>query len=283
MLPRETVKDPFSAEEWNAHCHRVTRAMADHASRFSTPISIAMNDGRIGKHLGTGSYHDILGTKVLLTCQHVLTFLDNNQLAHKLQGHDRYISVGGTFGDIGWPIDAAAALIVGWDSIRHQSEALPLARIDMAHRAGANELLFVHGYASENAQFIVDELRTDGTAYLAREAALPGNEDVDARFHFGIEYRRDAAVEAFGGRGLPDPHAMSGSLVWNTRFVECALAGREWTPNEAIVTGLLWSWPDERCIVATRIEYVRSFLLSVFDRWKSASAVGGALSEANSP
>jgi hypothetical protein len=37
------------------------------------------------------------------------------------------------------------------------------------------------------------------------------------------------------------------------------------------VTGLLWSWPDESKIVATRIEYVRSFLLT-FSETVSAPA-----------
>jgi hypothetical protein len=86
-----------------------------------------------------------------------------------------------------------------------------------------------------------------------------------------MEYRRDAALVAFGERGLPDPHAMSGSLVWNTRFVEMSRRNEHWSPGDAVVTGLLWSWPDESKIVATRIEYVRSFLLT-FSETVSAPA-----------
>jgi hypothetical protein len=260
--------DPFSSEEWDAHCRRVVREMASHASRYSTPISLSMNADRTGKHLGTGSYHDLFGFKVLLTCEHVLKFHADNRLAHKLRDHDRYVLLG----EVGWPIDAGVASITGWDAVRHGSEALPLVRMDMVHTPMTHELLFIHGYASENAQFVYDELRTDGTAYLGRQAALPENENLNLRFHFGIEYRRDAAILAFGERGLPNPHSMSGSLVWNTRFVECALDKKDWTPEEAVVTGLLWSWPDEHHVVATRIEYVRSFLLSALDQWRVAEA-----------
>jgi hypothetical protein len=45
------------------------------------------------------------------------------------------------------------------------------------------------------------------------------------------------------------------------------LAKKKWSAEEAVVSGLLWSWPNEREIVATRIEYVRSFLLLVLEQW----------------
>jgi hypothetical protein len=84
---------------------------------------------------------------------------------------------------------------------------------------------------------VYDTLRADGANYVAREASLPRHSDVSARFHFALEYRRDAALQAFGEKELPDPHAMSGSLVWNTRFVETTLAGTVWSPTDAVVTG----------------------------------------------
>lgn len=283
MPENADAADPFTPEEWDAHCHRVVREMASHASRFSTPMSLSMNADRTGKHLGTGSYHDLFGFKVLLTCKHVLRYRANNRLAHKFLGHDWYVLLDGACGEVSWPIDAAVASITGWDAVRHRSEALPLARMDMVHKPAAHELLFIHGYASENAQFVYDELRTDGTAYLSRKAPLPANGNLDPRSHFAIEYRRDAAIQAFGERGLPDPHSMSGSLVWNTRFVECALEGKDWTPEEAVVTGLLWAWPDERSIVATRIEYVRSFLLSALDKWFVEAAGARALAKSELP
>jgi hypothetical protein len=50
--------DLFGPEEWEQHCHDVTRRMLDSMSSFSTPISISLNHDRTGKHLGTGSFHD---------------------------------------------------------------------------------------------------------------------------------------------------------------------------------------------------------------------------------
>ena len=39
-----------------------------------------------------------------------------------------------------------------------------------------------------------------------------------------------------------DPRGLSGSLVWNTRYLEVTQAGGTWTPNKAVVTGLLRRW-----------------------------------------
>lgn len=257
------------SDEWDEQCRRVTQEMAAAVSPFSTPISISLKNGEVGKHLGTGSYHEMFGIKLLLSCEHVLGAREKNDIAHKLQGFSRYVLIGGAQAETAGTIDAAAAAISpqAWNDIRHTSQSLPLTRIDISHRPVPSELLFVHGFAAENSQFIYDELRTDGTSYLAREASLPSHKDVDGRYHFALEYRRDAAEQAFGERGLPDPHAMSGSLVWNTRFVQCSKENRNWSPAEAVVTGLLWSWPSEQRIVATRIEYVRSFLLSTLSAW----------------
>jgi hypothetical protein len=60
---------------------------------------------------------------------------------------------------------------------------------------------------------------------------------------------------------------MSGSLVWNTtRFVECILEDKEWTPGYADVAGTIWFWSEGEAIGATRVEYIRSFLLRVVAR-----------------
>jgi hypothetical protein len=65
--------------------------------------------------------------------------------------------------------------------------------------------------------------QVDGTAYLCRETGLPLHPRLDRQIHFALEYNQDLATKVFGGHDLPDPEGMSGSLVWNTRFVECAM------------------------------------------------------------
>ena len=58
-----------------------------------------------------------------------------------------------------------------------------------------------------------------------------------------------------------DPQGFSGSLVWNTRYVERMSAGKDWSPEHAVVSGLLVEWnPCTKTIIALRVEHVRSWL-----------------------
>lgn len=275
--PQErTVKQMLLPENWDETCCGVVGRMCEHVAPFGTPIAVSSTNENSGQQWGTGSYLDLFGRKLLLSCEHVLAKQRVQPLAHKLGGCERFIRVATTGCEFAAPIDAAVRTVsrLAWEDLAGGSRAIPINRIAIIHAPAQNELLFVRGYPYAHSQFVYDTLRTDGASYVAREALLPGHSDVSARFHFALEYRRDAALQAFGDRGLPDPYAMSGSLVWNTRFVETSLAGEVWSPSDAVVTGLLWSWPDEQRIVATRIEYVRSFLLACMDGL-SAAPIGG--------
>jgi hypothetical protein len=51
-------------------------------------------------------------------------------------------------------------------------------------------------------------------------------------------------------------------VPWDTGFGKAKLMGQPWTPDMARVTGVVWGWPSGAgCLVATRAEYLRSFLL----------------------
>lgn len=96
---------------------------------------------------------------------------------------------------------------------------------------------------------------------------MPENERFKARFHFGIDYKPNLAINVIGSYGLPCPPGLGGSAVWNMRFVESRSVGEPWTPACARITGIVWGWPsDLGCIIATRAEYVWSFLFSASER-----------------
>jgi hypothetical protein len=217
-----------------------------------------------------------------LSCEHVFERQRSEPLAYKLEGCERFIRLEGSGYGYPKPIDAGVRTVSKqtWVECAGRSKAVPINRIATLHAPVMDELLFVRGYASANSLFVYDTLRTDGTCYLAKVASLPEHSDVSSRFHFALEYRRAAAVQVFGERGLPTPFAMSGSLVWNTAFVEASQAGKAWSPGYAKVTGLLWSWPDEHRIVATRIEYVRSFLLECMEGLSAPPPGGGGVAAA---
>jgi hypothetical protein len=61
-----------------------------------------------------------------------------------------------------------------------------------------------------------------------------------------------------------DPHGFSGSLVWNTQYVEKSATGAEWSPDDAVITGLLqWHIPERKTVVALRVEHIRTWLSPV--------------------
>jgi hypothetical protein len=153
------------------------------------------------------------------------------------------------------------------DAMRTYSKpfVIPQTKLALAHRPVENELLFFKGYAGEGSKFLYNTLLSNATSYTAKEVPVPpewGNE----RFHFAIDYRPDLALSLNPGYGLPQPRGFSGSLVWNTHYVDSVTQGFPWKPEYAEVTGIVWGWPSSAaCILATRIEYVRSFLLLVID------------------
>jgi hypothetical protein len=82
-----------------------------------------------------------------------------------------------------------------------------------------------------------------------------------------MDYRPDLAITVIGDTGLQMPPGLSGSTVWNTNFVAAKMDGIDWTPELAKVTGVVWGWPSgHACLVATRAEYLRSFLLGAHER-----------------
>jgi hypothetical protein len=133
----------------------------------------------------------------------------------------------------------------------------------VAHRTPKGEILFFKGYAGAHSDFRFNHLIANATSYASQEIPLPGDDPrFDPRFHFALDYRPDLAISLERNRGLPNPHGFSGSLVWNTRFVEVSMADKEWSPHHAVLTGLVWGWPSNAaCLVVTRAEYVRSCLL----------------------
>ena len=154
--------------------------------------------------------------------------------------------------------------MTAWATPSNTSQAIGTEQIALAHDPVEGEILTFAGFAGERVSFCFGTLLTQGTCYTAREAELPESDQFSPRFHFGIDYRPDLATDVIGRDGLPDPHGFSGATVWDTNFVAAKMAGVPWTPDMARVTGVVWGWPSGNALlVATRAEYLRSFLLGM--------------------
>jgi hypothetical protein len=212
---------------------------------------------------GTGSYIELSGQPHILTNEHVAQALNTHSLGHQFLGDDTVYRATSPFHAEEWPLDVAVSAIEEkvWTCQPHCSEPIPEDQWALVHLAAPAEILFVKGFAGAEAKFLFGGLFSNATSYGCREVPPPADDRFHSRFHFGLDYRPDLATE-LDGRSLPDPHGFSGSLVWNTRLVECTAKKETWTPDCARVTGLVWGWPSSAaCLVATRAEYVRSFLL----------------------
>jgi hypothetical protein len=255
----------MSKEEWMAHAGRVTNEMKNFTKRFVTPISKVI-DHDYGKAWGTGYYIEVGKQRYLLTNEHVAEALKKNSLGHQFLDADGVYRATNPFHVFEWPLDVAVSPIDEqvWKDRPHGSATIPEEKWAIGHAPVERELLFLKGYSGSQATFLFGHLFSNATSFGCQEVPLPaGDKRWNRRFHFALDYRPDLATP-LDGRDLPTPNGFSASLVWNTRFVEFSANDRPWNADCAQVTGLIWGWPSSAaCLVATRAEYVRSFLLRV--------------------
>ncbi len=258
-MPRMATPQQRTAAEryWNSVCFDVNEAMRAHVQPFVTPVSMVLADDH-GELLGTGSYIEINGRRYLLTNEHVARALNHHSIAHQFSGTNNVFRCINPMVADPAPVDAALALIEDrvWGHCGHTASAIPLCRFATTHAPVPGELLFLVGYAGARARFLFNTLIAPGTPYLTQETLMQATHG-RPEYHFALPYAPDRAISPEQrAQPLPTPPGMSGSLVWNTRVIECHRAGIDWTPAEARVTGIVWGWPDV-FLIATKVEHLR--------------------------
>ncbi len=245
--------------------------MTRHVSKFVTPISRSLEFGK-GSAWGTGSYCELFGTPFLLTNEHVATVGPGWTLGHLPGPTDEYIQLDSPFHASGAPIDVAIIRVAGLGDNR-----ATVASRHMSRRYGpvSGELLFWLGYPGSRctrnesitelrirSNWFKGPLETPCVPFISQ--AVPAaptkplagfHVDLHVLVHYPAKAARIAGDESVD---LPNPHGMSGSLLWDTRFVASTLRGDTWSPACARVCGLIWAAHDKpEVVVATRIEHVR--------------------------
>lgn len=267
----------FTKEEWEAAMPLLTERMIEVVKLYRTPVF--KDRGEYGEGWGTGGFVEIDGLKYVLTNQHVATLRHaGDNLGVRFEGQDDLVILGGHHCEKAWPWDLAAIPVsdAAWASVTHSAEAIVIDQFALAHTSCPEEIFAFSGYAGEQTNFYFGSMVFGATTSLAKEFQLPEDEAWDSRFHFALTYRPDLATTVVGHRGLPTPPGLSGSVVWNTCFVEARANGLEWAPDMAKVAGIVWGWSSgQGIIVATRAEHVRSFLLGVPPALAAANAGTG--------
>ena len=249
----------FTEAEWPAVVREVSAQMSGLVEKYTTPISKVISDEE-GQHCGSGSYCELLGRHLLLSSEHVARERLTHSLAPKFFGDDHYFVLRNHFIALGAPNDVALARVDDdeWNRFPHAASAISAGQFAQSHTSTEGELLFIAGYSGELSRFSFGVLVTPGTPYLARECPLPNDSRCNSAFHFALNYNPGKATSIDGSsRGLPLPPGFSGTLVWNTRVVEMKARVEPGTPDAARVTGIVWGWPSDTSLLATKVEHMQ--------------------------
>lgn len=254
----------LTAKRWAFIGDQIAKEMEDFVRRFITPISREVEDGW-GELVGSGSYVQSGNECFGVTNEHVL-----RDLKGKLGGHHLLESIGGDtqttvvkicrpFATISQPVDTAVFRVSeAWNARKGKSEAIPITKFSDRHDPVNREVMFLFGYPGERSKSLHGHLFTRSTPYTTQQPEPVGNLDFP-EYDFHLHYPRGLIRKVGGAEGdAPLPPGLSGSLVWNTRFVEVSSAGEVWTPGVAEVTGILKRWIEkEEILVGTRVEKMR--------------------------
>lgn len=254
----------FTQTEWENAVPKVVEDMTSFLRPYRAPVFEHTDDG--GKGWGSGAYIELGDRHFLLTNEHVAAaHQQGRKLIHQFLDQDELQLVTGDGVSRSDPFDLALLPVdeTAWATPTNHSRAIAVEQIALAHNPVQAELLTFTGFAGAKVSFHFNTLTSKATCSTAREVPLPPNDPrFSSRFHFGLDYKPNLATDVIGKEGLPHPPGLSGSVVWDTGFVLAKMSGQTWTPDMAKVTGVVWGWPSNAgCIVATRAEYLRSFLL----------------------
>jgi hypothetical protein len=255
--------DPETLAKWTAIEEGATLAMQDHCMRYITPISEAV-EHEWGQLEGTGGYIHFGGNCLLLTNEHVLENWKTRQFCHQFHGCDHVFKLGDPLALEKHPVDAAICKIGDevWGMRTHGAEVVPAERIAEKHEPAPGELLFFAGYPEKRSKSFHKLLISRATRLVTQEWRGPPIPDLHPNY-FSLIYNPEKArsVDPANNIALSDPHGLSGSLVWNTRRVECGMQNKPWSAELAQVTGMLCRWDSSTSTVTgVRIEVILDFL-----------------------
>lgn len=249
---------------WDDLCRETTIAMEGYCMPFVSPISHAISEEE-GKLEGTGSYLEVADRRWLISNEHVLRDWETRQFTHQLDGCDEVFPLEGRpLATEKHPIDAAIWEIPDevWQRHPHHAQPIAASRLAEQHAPIPGELLFFCGFPQQRSVFSYQTLVSRATQLVTQECRPPTVDDLHPNLvlvAFSPEHAR--SVDPSGGVPLSNPPGISGSLLWNTRRLECHQQGRKWSPDMAQVTGMVCRWDSPLSAVqAIRIEVLRDFL-----------------------
>lgn len=256
----QSIMSTMTKKMWEEISDETLERMAEHVEPFLSPIWKFKNKDSEQLH-GTGSYIENANDRYIITNEHVAKYNLTNRLTHSFHGSENVFVLTNEFLCEAVPVDVAISKIDNslWKKHVCQAKGIPMNRFNEKHASINGELLFFAGFSDERSQTVLDTNVSRGTPFLTQECPLPKSiEEAIPKYHISIPYPPELARTKDTSVPLPNPHGFSGSLLWNTKRVECLEKNLEWDPSMAKVTAIIWGWPSSSaCILATKVERLK--------------------------
>lgn len=253
----------MTPQQWKTICDKVSDDMLVHTRPFVTPLGT--ENQQTVRLVGTGSYVVHENRRFLLTCEHVALI---QPMHYRFHGNEDVFEHQGPWTMEKHPFDAAFARItdLAWAACSHQAEPISFERFAQHHApADRAEILFFRGFSGENAHYAFDVHQTNGTGYATQEKDKTGDAQIFELFWEpeNTQLTSQTKPEAATEMKFENAGGFSGSLVWNTRYLEVTQQGGQWTPENAVVTGMLRRWDkDTGTLLAWRVEHLYAWFKS---------------------
>lgn len=256
-----TTPNECSQEVWRKLCNDVAEAMKVHTRPFVSPLST--ETVREVRQVGTGSFLCWKGSRVLLTCAHVSA---KGPLNFSFHGSENVFAATQPFVDEK-SLDAGFVAVsdAEWAACKHDAQAISAEHFAEKHMlSNSMELFFFHGFAGENSHYAFDTLESGASGYVTQQSADAMEDDRIFELLWDPQqttYVESTPMEVLKAMRFTNPGGFSGSLVWNTRFLEVTSSGQQWTPDCALVSGLLLRWDTStKTLLVARVEHLRNWL-----------------------
>lgn len=278
----------MTPQEWDERCAHVTNSMQKYVGRFVTPLSMSEQYG-FGEAWGSATYvpgGD--GYTYIMTAAHCITDLPpTGKLAHLPNSDDDsggdYVAATNMAIFSTYDVDAAGIAIPSIHPFQpFPQRIVPAASVGEKFCAANGELLFWMGFPGFNLE------RNDPVISNLRKKSIFGHLDMpmkpilsqetksifnhprfDPNLHIAVHYPHNGKSAADNKIVcLPKPNGMSGSAIWDTKYVATLGAGEEWSPEQAEICGIVWAFLDAsgaEVVLATKIEHVRASIPNMFN------------------
>jgi Protein of unknown function (DUF2934) len=286
---------------WQDISLSIQQDMTDVIGPTVSSLSVS-EDGQSGMALGSGTYLNLRGAPYLVTAEHVVAEARNGIISHLPVPGGYYVALTNQFQRSVWPIDMAMTRVPSSHFAASNKQALNAQCFDDRFQPVDKEVLFFIGFpgssASRHEPLTESRIRKSYFGQLQINAlpllvqSPPKNFSFNSPVfnstqHFLLGYPATGISKVGGPEvDLRNPHGMSGSLIWDTKWVAAYNSGIAWSPDMARVCGLVWGSSENRdVLIATKIEHIRPILLqflreeAAFFRWESRGCPTGSALE----